>query len=327
MRLTGTPSWLTNKGRQSSASGRGDGRAEARRARVWAVGGGKGGIGKSFLTANLGVAAAGLGKRVILIDADLGGPNLHTCLGVRGGSRVNLSDYLEGRIDDLEKVAIETPVPGLRLILGTIGHIGARETTRAQRVELLRAIGELPADLVILDLAAGTERWNLDFFLVSDSGFIVTTPEPTAIENAYGFLRAAFYRRLGHAMAESSVRELLRESMDQRNERGIRTPADLLEEVSRLDEEEGKRFRQVLQEFRPRLILNQVQSSEEVKMGFSIRSVCRRYFGIELDYVGYVNFDPAVWRSVKDRRPLTVAYPQSEGALYIRRIMRKILES
>ena len=294
---------------------------------MWALGGGKGGIGKSFLVANLGAVAATLGKRVIVIDTDLGGANLHTCLGVRGGSRVNLSDYLEGRVDDLAKIAIETPIPGLRLILGTLGHVGATETTRAQRVELLRAIAELPADLVILDLAAGTERWNLDFFLVSDSGFIVTTPEPTAIENAYGFLRAAFYRRLGQAMAGSAVRELLRESMDQRNERGIRTPSDLLDEVSRLDPDEGRRFRAVLQEFRPRLILNQVQSSEEVKMGFSIRSVCRKYFGIELDYVGYVNFDATVWRSVKDRRPLVVAYPQSEGALYIRRIMRKILET
>ncbi len=294
---------------------------------MWALGGGKGGIGKSFLVANLGAVAATLGKRVIVIDADLGGANLHTCLGVRGGSRVNLSDYLEGRVGDLAKIAIETPIPGLRLILGTLGHVGATETTRAQRVEFLRAIAELPADLVILDLAAGTERWNLDFFLVSDSSFIVTTPEPTAIENAYGFLRAAFYRRLGQAMAGSAVRELLRESMDQRNERGIRTPSDLLDEVSRLDPDEGRRFRAVLQEFRPRLILNQVQSSEEVKMGFSIRSVCRKYFGIELDYVGYVNFDATVWRSVKDRRPLVVAYPQSEGALYIRRIMRKILET
>ena len=327
MRLTGTPSWLTNKGRSSSASGREDDWAGARRGRVWALGGGKGGTGKSFLVANLGAVAATLGKRVIVIDADLGGANLHTCLGVRGGSRVNLSDYLEGRVGDLAKTAIETPIPGLRLILGTLGHVGATETTRAQRVELLRAIAELPADLVILDLAAGTERWNLDFFLVSDSGFIVTTPEPTAIENAYGFLRAAFYRRLGQAMAGSAVRELLRESMDQRNERGIRTPSDLLDEVSRLDPDEGRRFRDVLQEFRPRLILNQVQSSEEVKMGFSIRSVCRKYFGIELDYVGYVNFDATVWRSVKDRRPLVVAYPQSEGALYIRRIMRKILET
>jgi flagellar biosynthesis protein FlhG len=212
------------------------------------------------------------------------------------------------------------------LILGALGHVGARETTRAQRSELLRAVRALPADLVILDLAAGTERATLDFFLVSDCSFVVTTPEPTAIENAYGFLRASYYRRLGYALGNSGVRDLLRVTMDQRNERGIRTPSDLLDEVERLDPREAQGFRNVLQEFRPRLILNQVRSPEEVKMGFSIRSVCLKYFGIDVEYVGYVNFDNAVWRSVKERRPLVLAYPQSDGALYIRRIAKKILE-
>jgi flagellar biosynthesis protein FlhG len=328
MRLTGTPNWLTIKKGKSPESG--DDRSPPKgpgAGQVWAVGGGKGGIGKSFLVANLGAVAATLGRRVILIDVDLGAANLHTCLGVRGGSRVNLSDYLEDRVADLEKAAIQTPIPGLRLILGALGHVGARETTRAQRSELLRAVRALPADLVILDLAAGTERATLDFFLVSDCSFVVTTPEPTAIENAYGFLRASYYRRLGHALSSSSVRDLLRVAMDQRNERGIRTPADLLEEIERLDPREGQGFRRVLEEFRPRLILNQVRSPEEVKMGFSIRSVCRKHFGIDVEYVGYVNFDNAAWRSVKERRPLVLAYPQSDGSLYIRRILKKILET
>jgi hypothetical protein len=215
MRLTGTPNWLTIRKGKSPEPGddwsptKGPGAGQ-----VWAVGGGKGGIGKSFLVANLGAVAATLGRRVILIDVDLGAANLHTCLGVRGGSRVNLSDYLEDRVADLEKAAIQTPIPGLRLILGALGHVGARETTRAQRSELLRAVRALPADLVILDLAAGTERATLDFFLVSDCSFVVTTPEPTAIENAYGFLRASYYRRLGHALSNSSVRDLLRVAMD-----------------------------------------------------------------------------------------------------------------
>jgi flagellar biosynthesis protein FlhG len=293
---------------------------------VWAIGGGKGGIGKSFLAANLAATVARSGRHVVLIDADLGGANLHTCLGVRGPARVNLTDYLEERIVDLEKAAIETPIPRLRLIAGALGQASAPQTTRAQRQELIRAVRELDADHVVLDLASGCDRATLDFFLVSDAGFVVTTPEPTAIENAYAFIRAAFYRRLGHAMAGSPAKELIREAMDRRNERGIRTPGDLLAEIERLDPEEGERFHRALAEYRPRLVLNQVRSSDEVKLGFSIRSVCRKYFGIDLEYVGYVNFDDCVWRSVKERRPLVLTYPHSDGALYVRRIARKILE-
>jgi len=291
------------------------------------VGGGKGGIGKSFLVANLATVAARSGRRVILIDADLGGANLHTCLGVRAGERISLSDYFEDRVVDLEKVAIETPIPGLRLILGALGHTGKAETTQEQRASLLKAVRRLPADIVIFDLAAGTDRSTIDFFLEADDGFVVTTPEPTAIENAYAFLRAAFYRRLATALSESNVRELIRVAMDQRNERGIRTPGDLLAAIEQIDHGEAERFRRVLDGFKPHLVVNQVRDTEEVKMGFSITSVCKKYFGIDIDYAGYICFDDNVWRSVKDRRPLVLAYPTSDGALYVRRIVKKMLGS
>ena len=326
MRLTGTPSWLNVRGRASGARSVREA-AVPGPARVWAVGGGKGGIGKSFLVANTAAVAARSGRSVIAIDADLGGANLHTCLGVRAGSHVNLSDYLEDRIPDLEKAAIDTPVPGLRLILGSLGRAGTLDTNAEQRVRLVQAVRGLPADLVIFDLAAGMERVTLDFFLEADESLLVTTPEPTAIENAYAFLRAAYYRRLSHAMRGSSVRDLIKAATDQRNERGILTPADLLGEIDRIDPHEGDRFRKLLESFRPRLVVNQVRNSEEVKIGFSIRSACRKYFGIEADYLGYINYDDSVWRSIKERRPLVLAYPHSDGALYIRQIVKKMLRA
>ena len=114
MRRTGTPSWLSVRRGEPTLGSEADNFVVAPPppARVWAVGGGKGGIGKSFLVANLATVAARSGKRVILIDADLGGANLHTCLGVRAGERVSLSDYFEDRVLELDKVAIETPIPG-----------------------------------------------------------------------------------------------------------------------------------------------------------------------------------------------------------------------
>lgn len=322
MRLTGTPSWLRARQQDAPELPR---PPRSTRARIWAVGGGKGGIGKTFISANLATVAARTGRRVILIDADLGGANLHTCLGIRGGARVNLSDYFEDRIVDLDKAALDTPIPGLRLILGTLGHAGKAETTLQQRARLIEAVRELPADLVIFDLAAGCDRSTVDFFIEADDGFLVTTPEPTAIENAYAFLRAAFFRSISHALQTSPVRDVVRVAMDQRNDRGIRTPVDLLREIDRLDRAEGARFREVLAAFHPKLIVNQVRSSEEVKMGFSVRSVCRKYFGLDVDYVGYINYDDSVWRSIKERRPVVIAYPQSDGALYVRQIVKKML--
>src|SRR5690349_23654115 len=82
---------------------------------IWSIGGGKGGIGKSLLTASLGWQLARLGKRVVLLDADLGGANLHTCLGLPGPERT-LGDFIQRRVERIEDVVVDTPFPRLKLL-------------------------------------------------------------------------------------------------------------------------------------------------------------------------------------------------------------------
>jgi len=119
----------------------------------------------------------------------------------------------------------------------------------------------------------------------------------------------------------------VREAMDQRNARGIRTPLDLLREIESMDPEEGRRFARSMRSFRPRIVVNEVESAEEIKLGFSVRSVCRRFFGIDADYVGYVNRDPAVREAVLARRPVVEVRPGSDAAIYVQRIARKLSEA
>ena len=113
--------------------------------------------------------------------------------------------------------------------------------------------------------------------------------------------------------------------MDERNERGIRTPLDLMREVESIDPAEGARFVAVMRTFRPRIVVNSVRSAEDIKLGFSVRSVCRRYFGIEADYLGYVNHTEAAIRSVRSGVPLVAQEPRSDAAVYFARIARKLL--
>jgi flagellar biosynthesis protein FlhG len=167
----------------------------------------------------------------------------------------------------------------------------------------------------------------MDYFLVGDDGIVVFCPEPTSMENAYSFLRAAFYRRMRLSMLTHSVRALVTQAMDQRNERGIRTPADLLREIEQLDPSEGGRFAETLRRFRPRLLINDVRTADEIKLGFSVRSVCRSYFGLEAEYLGYVNHDAGVRESVVARRPLVDVHPNCDAAVYLRRIARKVIQS
>jgi len=293
--------------------------------RMIAVGGGKGGVGKTLLVANLAAAIAQAGHRVVAVDTDLEGANLHTVLGVPA-PRASLADYVARRELDLQRLLIDTPVPGLRLIAGTHSHLGSPQPRHFRRVELLGKLRKLPAEYALVDLGAGTHPSVMDYFLVGDDGVLVLTPEPTSVENAYSFLRAAFYRRLRLAMASDSARELVNQAMDQGNERGIRTPLDLLHAVRSLAPEEGERFVAAVQGFRPRLVVNNVRTATDVRLGFAVRSVCRKYFGLDAEYLGYVNYDEAVSEAIRARSPVVLSHPRAEASVYLTRIARKLLE-
>jgi len=293
---------------------------------IWTIGGGKGGSGKSFITANLGICLSRLGIRVILIDADLGGANLHTVLGISPPS-LSLSDFIKKRVPHLQDVLIPTPTPNLELLTGAQDLLNATDAKSVQKQKLVRSIQSLNSDTALVDLGAGNALSVLDFFLMSDGGILVVTPEPTSIENAYRFLKSAFYRRLKQAVSSSSVKALISDAMDQKNDMGIQNPHDLMRAVRKLDEEDAQKIVDEVETFHPNLILNQVRSKKDIEMGFSIRSACLKYFGVHVHYLGYVVYDQDVSNSIRRRRPLVLENPRSRAAQCVMEIASKLANS
>jgi flagellar biosynthesis protein FlhG len=281
-------------------------------------------VGKTFVAANLATTLAKAGHRVVAVDGDLEGANLHTALGVPR-PRSSVAEYAAERVEDVEKLLEETPFPNLRLIAATRPNLATPQPSHALRIRFVRALRSLDADFVFLDLGAGSDSAVMDYFMVCDDGVVVIAPEPTSVENAYAFMRAAFYRRLRLSMLSSEVREVVGMAMDERNERGIRTPLDLLREVKAIDSDEAHRFVQVMRAFRPRIIVNDVRTAEDIRLGFAVRSVCRKYFAIDAEYLGYVNHDAGARASVRARRPLVDSDPRSDASVYLARIARKLI--
>jgi len=290
---------------------------------IWTIGGGKGGSGKSFLAANMGICLSQLGLKVILIDADLGGANLHTFLGVPPPT-FSLSDFIQKRVSHLEEVLIPTSVPNLQLLSGAQDLLNAADTKSVQKRKILRSIQHLESDYILVDLGGGNALNTLDFFLISDGGILVVTPEPTSIENTYRFLKSAFYRRLRGAVSSSSAKILIDGAMDRKNELGIQNPSDLIEAMNRISEEEAKRVVAEVEGFHPNLILNQVRTKKDIEVGFSIRSACKKYFGIHLHYLGYVVYDQDVGNSIRKRKPLVLENPRSKAAQCVAEIASKL---
>jgi len=290
---------------------------------IWTIGGGKGGSGKSFITANIGICLSKLGARVILVDADLGGANLHTFLGISPPD-LTLSDFIKKRVSSLHEVLIPTEIPNLQLLTGAQDLLNAMDSKNVQKRKLLRSIQHLEGDYLLVDLGGGNSVSVLDFFLMSDGGILVVTPEPTSIENTYRFLKSAFYRRLRHSVSSHRVKTMIDGAMDRKNEAGIQNPYELIKAVRHVNEEEARSIEVEVETFQPNLILNQVRSRKDIEIGFSIRSACQKYFGIRLHYLGYVVYDQDVGHSIRRRRPLVLENAHSRAAQCVSEIASKL---
>ena len=286
--------------------------------RIIAIGGGKGGVGKSLLAANLGIYLAQLGKKVVLIDADLGGANLHTFLGVERPT-VTLGDFFDKRVTRIEDCIVETAVKGLGLVSGEGDPLWAANPRPATKNRLINQVRELEVDYLICDLPPGSGFIALDFFLVADVGLLVVVPEPTSVENTFRFIKSAFLRRL------RDVRGLDTLPTDRTFEGGIPAPLDLYEAAQKQDPEIAHRVLNEIQHFRPRLVVNQTRTRADLDLGMQIRSAGRRRLGLQLDYLGHLEADDAVWGAVRKRRPLVVEHPESKVAKNVERIARKLL--
>ncbi len=284
--------------------------------RILAIGGGKGGVGKSLIAANLGIYLAQRGKRVILVDADLGGANLHTFVGVERPART-LGEFFEKQVENLSDCLVETAVQRLSLISGEGDAPSPRQATTHR---LIAELSELDADYVIIDLPPGSSPLALDLFLAAEVGVLVVVPEPTSVENTYRFLKSAFLRGLRHERPKS--RPLPRSS-----EGGLPSPLDVYAQAKAESAELGDRVKREIQKLRPRLIVNQPRARGDLELGAQIRSAGRRRLGLHIDYLGHLESDDAVWQAVRKRRPLIVDHPESKVAKNLERIARKLMSA
>jgi flagellar biosynthesis protein FlhG len=297
---------------------------KARSPRIWAVGGGKGGVGKSVIISSLAVSIAGSGRRCAVIDLDLGGANLHTLLGVARPRRT-LSHFLDGGVKSLADVMSPTSVPNLSLVSGSHALLEIANPKHAQKLKLLRHIRGLDVDDVLLDLGAGSAFNTLDFFLAARRGMVVVSPEPTSVENSYHFLKAAFYRWLRAVARRSDARVAINRVWEEKRRRPVRSARELIERVKEVDPPTGKLLAERAQAFSPMLIVNQVRTHQQREVGPDMSAACREHLGIELEYLGALEADPRVEDAVDRRRPVLQLHPRSIFAQRIEGIAHRLL--
>jgi flagellar biosynthesis protein FlhG len=273
--------------------------------KILAIGGGKGGAGKSVFSTIMAFWLARTGNRTVLMDLDLGGANLHTLLGIKSPDRT-LNDFITRRFGELEDICIDTSEKNLRLISGASDVLSLANPHFSQKIKLMTHLSRLDADCVVLDLGAGTSFNVLDFFLIAHKKIVVLTPEPTSIQNAYIFVRNAVYRKLSRLSSKNpSLQALIKIAMDPKNVLKIRTIKELFQFIEESDENNIiEVLKKEIGDIHLGVVTNMVKNEKEENAGRIVQIVAEKYLTIPSTDLGCVSYDNHIRKMVSDMVPL-----------------------
>jgi flagellar biosynthesis protein FlhG len=291
---------------------------------IWPIGGGKGGSGKSFLAGNLGICLARQGNKTLLIDADFGAANLHTMIGMPYHEK-SLSDFLNKKVPTLEETVIETRIPNLFLISGAGNNLDTANMAYLQKKKVFRAISKLPYDFILLDLGAGTSFNTIDFFLLSDSGIFVTTPEPTSIENVYRLIRAVYARKIRQLLKVYDFEKLVEAADAELKGVMINNPEYLLSIIKKLDQVKGQMVNDALGRLHFKLVLNQLRKQDNPKTGVLICRIIEKHLGFSVRFVGNIAYDERVHDAVCQKAVFLDKYSFLQTAGDLKKFAAEIL--
>ena len=287
-----------------------------------AVGGGKGGVGKSVVTANLATALAQRGKKVVLVDTDLGAANMHILFDLMR-PEVTLVSFLRHEVESLADAVQPTCIPNLGLVAGAGAVPGVANINYGQKTRLLGHIKRLEADVVVLDIGAGTSHNVVDFYDIADYRLVVMTPQVTSLTNAYAFIKSAVYRVMAKLARAADRKELI---PDGSTIREVDRVGDMLGEIQQQAPPLAGQLRAALDHFGCCLVVNMLRTEKEVKTVYAISRMARDFLTLEAPVIGSLWKSNALHRSVDQRRPFLAGNNLDSNALTLRKMAEMLLD-
>lgn len=270
-----------------------------------------------MLMCNLAFLLAKRGRKVCLVDLDIGGADAHLLFGLFEPKH-SLTDFLSRKVNSLQDV-VHTfyAFNGLQLIPGTGNTLQTANMSFQVKQRLFRGISELDADVILIDVGAGTSYHSLDFFMFSDIQICVTMPEPTAIMDFYGFLQLATIRKvLGSFLSNSEVGKTLKKQ-------NFSSLTEVFELAEMTQTGAKEKAQLALNYFHPLLVINRDIKNTKVNKS-KLKQLIAKYLGIDIPSLGEIPEDPAIGEALKAYMPVCELSPDAEASLAIGKIADKI---
>jgi flagellar biosynthesis protein FlhG len=240
------------------------------------------------------------GKKIIIVDADLGGSNIQILAGINSPP-YSLADFMEKRVENISDIALDTPVKNLRVICGADDILGMANPKSTQTTRLLNNLKSLEADIILLDLGAGTSFSTMDFFLFAPHKIVVLTPQVTSIQNAYGFIKSCLFRKLTRDFSsDSECMEIINQTINSPKKEKKNIIAWLKEDFLSLGEEYEARLSDFVDEIKIGLIVNMVSESRDVTLGRSLLDVTAQYLSLNMEYMGFIEEDKILINAINN---------------------------
>ena len=205
--------------------------------------------------------------------------------------------------------------------------MGLTEFTDEHRRRFLEDLNTFQTGTTILDLGAGSSLFNLDLFSLSDQGILVTTPEPTAIQNAYGFLRAAVYRRIRLLFdGETGLVEMIENAMNHRGDDSTDTVPSLIDQIARYNRPAAGDLEELIRRIQVGIVVNMCDNGNGDQVAEKLARVTREYLGVRLENLGVVSRDDTVRRAICSWQPLVIHHPRARAARNLGALAKHVLE-
>ena len=303
-----------------------------RKAHTVAIASGKGGVGKTVVTANLSLSLAQqFGKKnspVVAIDLDLGCGNLNACLGVRSPNGT-INSFLSRKVPSLQQILTPTHQKHLHMICSSYSGSPEMALTDSLKKELLDQASALEASWVLMDLGAGTSADVLDLFLGATEKIIVITPEALSLHNAFLFLKTLIlhylWRELGKEGLLSAVKPTWQKMIDDRQDISI---PELIDQIRDWDRYAAYVLTGLINDLKIKLLVNQYRGSSENSQLKNFHHLLFKYLCVRnnISYLGFVYFDEGVRKSVQRVKPFLLDCPENQAAKDLRELAQRLAE-